>query len=233
MRETRWTDWPVVDAEQMREVDRVMVDELGLSLPVMMENAGRDLALLTIQRFAPRRVAVLAGGGGNGGGGLAAARHLVNRGVDVDVLQVSSDPVVATRRQIDILTAMGVAVGTDVLPQRRADVVIDAPGGYGLRGSARGQVANAIGWCRAQPAPVLALDVPSGFDATTGTLHHPYVRATATLTLAALKRGLDTCTAAGELYLGDISVPAAVYSRLGLTAVPAFSEDWVVRVLTG
>ncbi len=72
---------PALTAEQMREVDRVAVEELGIELVQMMENAGRSLADLAIRIFGPESVTVLAGSGGNGGGGLVAARHLANRGV--------------------------------------------------------------------------------------------------------------------------------------------------------
>lgn len=75
-----------VTAEQMREVDRVMVEDLGIVLLQMMENAGRQLADLTIARYRPSRVTILARPGGNGGGGLVAARHLANRGIDVEVV---------------------------------------------------------------------------------------------------------------------------------------------------
>ena len=84
-------DVPALTADQMREVDRAMVEDLHIELIQMMENAGRSLAQLAIARFAPARVTVLAGPGGNGGGGLVAARHLLNRGRTVSV--VLSDPI--------------------------------------------------------------------------------------------------------------------------------------------
>src|SRR3990170_8881117 len=65
---------PAVTAEQMREVDRIAVEELGLLLIQMMENAGSRLAELAIRRFEPDTVAVLCGKGGNGGRGRARRR---------------------------------------------------------------------------------------------------------------------------------------------------------------
>jgi len=79
---------------------------------------------------------------------------------------------------------------------------------------------------------VLSLDVPSGFDAVGGVLRSPHVTATATLTLAAPKGGLDVCGAAGEIYVGDSSVPSPVYDRFGSSVSPPFGGDWVVRVQT-
>ena len=77
------SDLPAITREQMEEVDRVMIDDLHISLVQMMENAGRNLAALAQQRFRPSTVTVMAGSGGNGGGGLVAARHLSNWGVEV------------------------------------------------------------------------------------------------------------------------------------------------------
>ena len=71
--ELGWLDEP-----QMVEVDRVMIEDLGIELLQMMENAGRNLATLIIDRFAPGSVTVLAGSGGSGGGGLVAAVLGVN-----------------------------------------------------------------------------------------------------------------------------------------------------------
>jgi hypothetical protein len=65
---------PAVTAEQMRKVDRIMIDDLHIELIQMMEHAGRNLAELALRRFDPATVTVLAGPGGNGGGGLVAAR---------------------------------------------------------------------------------------------------------------------------------------------------------------
>ena len=86
MRELDSSHVPTLTAAGMREVDRIMIDELGIELLQMMENAGRTLAELARSRFGPQSVVVLAGPGGNGGGGLVAARHLANHGVDVRVV---------------------------------------------------------------------------------------------------------------------------------------------------
>ena len=78
---------PAISVDEMREVDRVAVEETGPSLLQMMEHAGFETAQTAIemlgQDWAGRRVVVLAGSGGNGGGGLSAARHLAIRGVTV------------------------------------------------------------------------------------------------------------------------------------------------------
>jgi NAD(P)H-hydrate epimerase len=219
---------PALTTEQMREVDRAMVEDLHIELIQMMENAGRSLAHLAIARFAPASVTVLAGPGGNGGGGLVAARHLLNRGCTVSVVQSEPDaltPVPA--HQADILVRMGAVMATAPAP---AELIVDALIGYSLRGDPTGRAAELIEWTNAQAAPVLALDAPSGLDVTTGIAGTPHIRATATLTLALPKVGLIGASAVGELYLADISVPAVVYQRLGLTPPQLFRGDVIVRL---
>ena len=168
------SDVPALTADQMREVDRVMVEDLHIELIQMMENAGRSLAELAIARFAPHRVTVLAGPGGNGGGGMVAARHLANRGSQVSV--VLSDPGALTpvpAHQADILGRMGVIIAEEPTP---ADLVVDALIGYSIRGSPTGPAAVLIEWANAQASPILALDAPSGLDVTTGIQGTPTVQ---------------------------------------------------------
>jgi len=221
---------PTVTMDQMREVDRIMIQDLHIELNQMMENAGRNLARLAFLRFRPSRVVVLAGPGGNGGGGLVAARHLANWGVGISVVlgkeREEMGPVPA--HQLDVLDRMSVPT---VAEPSTADLVIDALIGYSLRGNPRGRAADLIEWTGDQAAPVLSLDTPSGLDVTTGEPGRPSVSAAATLTLAAPKTGLLAADSVGDLYLADISVPPAVYDAFGME-MPAdlFGEDTVVRL---
>ena len=111
-----------------------------------------------------------------------------------------------------------------------ADLVVDALIGYSLRGDPTGQIATLIEWANQQPAPILAPDAPSGLDVTTGVAGTPHIQATATLTLALPKIGLIDSSAVGELFLADISVPAIVYQRMGLTTPELFRDDVVIRL---
>ena len=221
---------PALTEEQMREVDRAMVEDLHIQLVQMMENAGRSLADLALRRFGTAAAVVLAGPGGNGGGGLVAARHLANRGTEVSVVlshpESAVSPVAAL--QLDIVRRIGITV---VDEPADGDLVIDAIIGYSLRGDPSGRSAELIAWANHQPAPVLALDTPSGLDVTTGHAGSPCVRATATLTLALPKVGLlNAPGVVGELFVADISVPALVYERMGITVGNLFARDTVVEV---
>jgi len=222
----------MVNRDQMIEVDRVMIEDLGISLLQMMENAGRNLADLAIQRFSPTRVLVLAGSGGNGGGGLAAARHLSNRGVEVAVALTKFELNPVPAHQLEAALAMGIeaAAGVSLPSLLDADLVIDAIIGYSLTGPPRGAAAALITEATSLGAPILSLDVPSGVDVTTGDAFEPHFEATATMTLAAAKIGLVGHQAVGELYLADISVPPSVYAGLGLAMGNPFAASTLVRL---
>ena len=114
-----------------------------------------------------------------------------------------------------------------------AELVIDAPIGYGLRGDLRQPVAGWISKANGSSSPTLALDVPSGLDATSGTPGRSCIEADATLTLALPKSGLLADQAAGyvgELNLADISVPPALYQQLGIDLPNLFAAGSILRV---
>ncbi len=231
---------PAVTTEQMREVDRLMVDEYGIVLLQMMENAGRALAVLARARFlagaVAERVVVLAGRGGNGGGGIVAARRLAGWGADVAIVLATARERLTDvpRHQLVAAERMGLAITEDGgLPE--ADLIIDALIGYSLHGAPAGRTAELIRGATASQTPVLSLDVPSGLDAGSGEVFDPVVRATATLTLALPKTGLSlpaTSPYVGELYVADIGVPPALYAEptLGLDVGQPFAASDILRV---
>lgn len=235
---------PYVNTAQMIEVDRAMVEDYGIGLIQMMENAGRNLARLARSRFLAgnpigKRVAVMAGPGGNGGGALVAARHLDNWGAGVRVYLSRPDESMAAvpRCQLDILRRMAVPVITanhqSIEADARFDLIVDGLLGYSLKGAPRGACANSIRWAMGLGAPILSLDTPSGIDATSGAMFDPAIKATATMTLALPKTGLKAPEARaliGELYLADIGVPPELYAGLGFTVGPLFAENEIIRL---
>ena len=111
------TSVPSVTTEQMREVDRLMIEEYGIVLLQMMENAGRSLARLAARLATGTPgsgVLVLAGTGNNGGGGMVAARHLINMGSDVRILLSGTleELVDVPAHQASILHSMGIELPT-------------------------------------------------------------------------------------------------------------------------
>ncbi len=235
---------PPVSVQQMKAIDRLMVEAVKADPLQMMENAGVNLARLACDRFlgqAPpgKVVTVLAGTGGNGGGALACARRLHNWGAHVQVL--ISRPAVrfqgAPAKQLQILVELQLpwSVGKPRETWRFPELIIDGLIGYSLSGPPEGPAALLIEWANGLGKPILALDVPSGVDATTGEVLKPAIKATATMTLALPKTGVVASRAkanVGELYLADIGVPPELYAHpsVGLKVGYLFSRGTVLRI---
>jgi NAD(P)H-hydrate epimerase len=219
-----------VTADEMRDAERVAVEDVGLRLLQIMENAGRTLAG-HVADVAEGTIVVVAGSGGNGGGGMVCARHLANRGRSVRVL-LGRDPGAldgAATVQHDILAAMDVPVATTLdamAPPPASATVVDALVGYGLSGPLRTPADDYVDWMNARDGAVVSLDVPSGRDATTGEVSGDAVGPDRTVTLALPKTGLADLP--GRLLLADISIPATVYDRLDIAYTDPFGDcDWV------
>ncbi len=170
----------------------------------------------------------MAGRGNNGGDGLVAARQLATWGCTVRAVVIAESPsdlrdivrthlAAAETSGVDATFATAARAVGEAL--RGATLVIDALLGTGLRGAPRAHDAAAI--IAMDNARILAVDIPSGIDATTGEAHQPAVRAAATCTLTAMKRGLWTATGrahAGAITVADIGMPAAAWRAAGLEA---------------
>lgn len=241
------SELPILTTDQMREVDRSMVEDFGIHLIQMVENAGRNLATLARARFfdgnpRDRSATVLAGPGGNGAGALVCARRLASWGTRVSVVISAERSKLGevSSHQLGILFAMGPEV-TEAFPgkfpePKDEDLLIDGLLGYGLSGAPREPVSTLLRWANTHAAPALSLDIPSGVDSTSGQVFEPAIRATATLTLALPKTGVVAEEAAehvGELYLADISVPPELYQipSLGLEVSHIFAESDILRVV--
>ena len=230
-----------VTTEQMREVDRIVVQEYGLQVLQMMENAGRSLArvcrLMLGGEVNGRKIIVLAGGGRNAGGGLAAARTLHNWGADIKIALASKEDELKRSAviQLNILESIGLRPGDSAaLNSARLsafDLVVDALIGYGIKGDPKGEFAHTVSVANRSKRPIVSLDIPSGLDPTTGKPYNPCIKADATVTLALPKTGLLEEQAAGyvgSLWLADIGVPPEVYSRIGLKGDNPFIDDDLV-----
>lgn len=224
---------------QIREIDRIAMDEYGLPGLALMENAGRGAARMALEMLArPDRslVVILCGKGNNGGDGFVVARWLRNAGVDVrafltaavgDVPRESDAGVnlgVALRMGVpvaEILDADGVEQVTSLLP--KADLIVDALLGTGLSGDVREPARSLVERVNAAEAPVLAIDTPSGLCGDTGRALGCAVKADRTATFAAAKRGFFTGEGpelVGELRVIDIGVPVRILDGLELRESP-------------
>lgn len=226
---------PAITADEMREVDRIATQETGPNLYQMMENAGRNLALLAIEllgeNWQKAKIVVLAGSSGNGGGGICAARHLANRDVDVRLCLAQPEclgEVSGWQRKI-FQSTRGQEIDRSQLPEERPNLVLDALIGYGLKSAPDAGMAQLIRWANSSLSPILALDLPSGLNATTGETSGTCIAPKWTMTLALPKTGLLPGRT-GELYLADIGIPQATYRHLNLKYESPFESRFWVRL---
>ena len=222
---------PAVTADQMREIDRIAMEETGPNLFQMMENGGRCLALITIgtllEKWKKANIIVMAGAGGNGGGGICAARHLANRKACVKLCLSNPDKlseVPAFQRKI-YLAAGGKEIGFEKLKKEKPDFIIDALIGYSLNGAPRGRTLELIEWANHSKAEIFSLDIPSGIDSTSGKTPGKFIKAMGTVTLALPKSGL-TNKNSGKLFLADLSIPEATFKKIGITRRDPFGENF-------
>lgn len=181
---------PVLTAEEMRAADMAAIAG-GTPQATLVKRAGAALASIIMGYYSPRRAVVVAGSGNNGADGHIAADILKNAGWNLSVITPDDDVTAAV---------MG------------ADLVIDALLGTGLNKNVDGAYANAIAAINASGVPVVAVDIPSGINATTGRVMGCAVRAEFTVSFAAAKRGhylLPGKEHTGRLHVVDIGIEVA------------------------
>ncbi len=228
---------PILSAAAARAADAAATERWGVPSRVLMETAGRAVADAA-ERLAPggRRATVLAGAGNNGGDGFVAARVLHARGWTVHVAHAPGDLPPDAQANADLARALAddrLVVEPFAGHAPPADVVIDALLGVGAGGPMRDDAVGAMAaWANAQPGPVLAVDLPSGLDATTGDAPDGAVRATETLALGALKVGLVVGRGpalAGRVRVAEIGIPAVEIASRAVAWRP--TRGWVGSVL--
>ena len=205
-----WLD-PLYEAAEMRAVDAWAIEEQGVPSLDLMERAGAGLARVVAEAAAPGPVRIVVGKGNNGGDGLVTARLLREDGQDVDVL--STAPLEELRGDARAnLERLPGSAPEHFAPERLdgSGVIVDALLGTGFEGVAREPAASAIAAINAVGAPVVACDVPSGVNASTGEIEAEAVSALATATFHGSKLGLHVepgKSHAGAVEVVDIGVP--------------------------
>jgi len=184
-----WLD-PLYEAAEMRAADQWAIEDQGVPQDDLMARAALGLARVTVAVAGDGPIRIVAGKGNNGGDGRVAARLLAEDGHEVEVID-----------------------GTEPFdPERLAGsgAVVDALLGTGFEGAPREPVASAIWAINRQDAPVVACDVPSGVNASTGEIEAEAVRATATATFHGSKVGLHVNPGkehAGRVEVVEIGIP--------------------------
>ena len=225
----------VLTNDQMQKVDAETIDTIcpGLEL---MERAGRNVATVIRHRFEPeaKKAVVFAGSGNNGGDGLVIARYLCEAGwrCSVHLLKppenFTPDASKNYQRFQKILAINSGAAEYDAnrpdWPDRvaedtaDADVLIDAIFGTGISGAPRGKALEMIEFANSLPGPIVAVDIPSGVNGTTGRADGEAIVADVTVTIGAPKTGLlfhPGKSYAGEVTVVDIGFPEEIIAKHG------------------
>jgi hydroxyethylthiazole kinase-like uncharacterized protein yjeF len=214
----------VVTADEMQELDRKAIEDYRIPGIVLMENAGRgaaEIILNTFRELPRQRTAILAGKGNNGGDGFVIGRHLLNRRIPVKIFLLADPKALRgdaeTNYQIFLRMKGDVLSISSSLEYQRVkkeleqfDLLIDGILGTGLDAEVRGTYRDVIQHLNALQKPIVAIDIPSGLDATTGKPLGAAIRASLTITFGLPKVGhliSPGTDYVGELKVLDIGIP--------------------------
>ncbi len=215
----------IVTAAQMQELDRRTIAEAHIPATLLMERAGSGIVSCLEQRLGPVRgktVTVVCGKGNNGGDGFVAARLLRRRHAKVRVLamasisELSRDAATMYRQFVRGAGKSSIYFYTSKTQTQTllqdSDILVDALLGTGLSSAVTGRYAETIDSINETGRPVVAVDLPSGLHADTGTILGRAVRASCTVTFGLPKLGLyqrDGINLAGDVAIVDIGIPPA------------------------
>jgi ADP-dependent NAD(P)H-hydrate dehydratase / NAD(P)H-hydrate epimerase len=229
-------DWcePLLDAPQMRAVDRWAIDEQRTPSLALMERAGEGVAQAVERLAHGGPVTVVCGKGNNGGDGLVVARLLRTAGREVTVVcvapsdELSPDALANFKRLADEPPLeLDESLAGDAI--ERAGVIVDALLGTGFEGAPRGATAKAIELVNYAPGRVVSVDVPSGVDASSGVVEGSAIHADLTVSFHASKPGLWIHPGkrhAGTTITIDIGIPrgAPASTDIGLIEGSVLAE---------
>lgn len=219
--------YSVFSADWVRENEQKGARYCGISLYQLMERAG-EAAFALCRRLYPdaRRWLILCGHGNNGGDGYVLARCAKQYGIEITIISVTVDnllPAEAQQAREHWVNNYGHILPHDAIWPLNCDLIIDGLLGTGIHALPRDPYASLIEKANQYPAPIVALDIPSGLDANTGLAPGQVIHAQQTLTFIALKSGLLTGQArdvVGKLY----------YNSLGLSLWLAEQKPQVQRL---
>jgi len=223
-------------AQQVRELDRITIEEKGIpGIKLMRSAAQACVDVLLGQAPSPGKVSVLCGSGNNAGDGFIIAGLLANRGIEVTVGLVGKVPSAETDagKAYGYCREAGVEILTAELSLQDSAFVVDALLGTGLIGPVRPEYQQVISAVNLHDCTVLAVDLPSGLCADTGNILGACVKADMTVTFIGRKLGLftnDGPEVVGELNFADLSVPGSVFDAIEPSARMLSYEDQIRKL---
>ncbi len=222
----------ILTSQQMKAIDRRATERFAVPSLVLMENAAIAVVDAIFEHYAGcERAAIICGTGANGGDGLAVARHLENRGVVPHVFIVGdrkamvgdalTNLTICERLAIPMFDVTDIdSLGDALVHAADSDLVIDALFGTGLNRAPEGLFAEVIRSMNELSLPIVAVDLPSGANASSGETFDPCVHAELTVTFAAPKLCHvfePAALACGEVIVADISIPHAALEDENVT----------------
>ncbi len=202
----------VLKAEEMSELDRIAIEEIGVPSVVLMENAARSVFRAITERYpGARRIIAIAGMGNNGGDAIAVARLLKLAGRDSHIYLVSEDLSGDPLLELKIAKNLGVQVHTELPDLEGFDLIVDGLLGTGFKPPPREPYSTIISRINRSMRPVVAVDIPSGLHADSGRAEEPFVKADLTVTFQFPKLCHILFPASkycGDVVVADISIPS-------------------------
>lgn len=218
-------------SNQVREIDRIAIEDLNISGFELMTRAGLEIAECIKEQYTDTfACAVFCGAGNNGGDGYVVAQELMEAGIQVTVYSVVETHKLkddALRAREEFIKADGQLVKITKDTAIKEDLIIDALLGTGLDRPVTGLYAEAIALINKSPGVVVAVDIPSGLNANTGKVMGCAVKAHCTMTFLGLKQGLFTGDAAeycGTIKFSSLDIPENVTENI-LSSARRFEFD--------
>jgi len=204
-----------LSVKEMQELDKIAIEEIGIPSLILMENAGRcvaEVAMDMLKGLSNKKVAIFCGRGNNGGDGFVAARHLLNKGIDIEVFLIGKIKDLKDDPKINasILKNLGVEIKEITAPvEIDVSLIIDAIFGIGLKGEVTSPIKEIIDDINKKGLEVLSVDIPSGLDGDRGIALGTSIKATKTLTIQFPKKGFYINHGpeyTGEILIADIGL---------------------------
>ncbi|MCA9398567.1 MAG: NAD(P)H-hydrate epimerase [Candidatus Omnitrophica bacterium] len=215
--------------KQIQTLDDVAICQYGVPSIALMENAGKAVAdeiIRQLKRKSHPKVVVICGLGNNAGDGFVTARHLLNAGIKINVYLIGSAKKLKQDAAINYQILTRLKHPVFVLDKRspalvrklkEADIVVDAIFGVGLNREIKGVFKDVIETVNGYAKKVIAVDIPSGMDGTTGNIYGVCIKAKTTVTFSFAKKGFlkkEGPKHVGKIKVVDIGIPIQIIQEM-------------------
>ena len=222
-------------AKEMARLDDLAIKN-GLEIRQMMELAGWHMLVLFrhLKISQKSRITIVCGKGNQAGDGLCAARHLFNYGYRVNIILLSKTLTPDAAHHLRLIKKMYLPIVCYLNNKTKAkkiinnsDILIDALIGYNLSGAPRGDFKEIVELMNQTKKKIIAYDIPTGLDSTTGECFLPCIKTWITLSLGLSKKAFTKKYAqkyCGKIYIADIGIPKFIYNKIAANCRPPFEK---------